>query len=86
MKKSIYFVLVLVCGGITALSAIHLQKKTSANNLFIENVEALTDSEGGTGGCGGFRSWSISGFLSSKKEFYDCKWILRQGYNPQGTC
>lgn len=27
MKKSIYFVLVLVCGGITALSAIHLQKK-----------------------------------------------------------
>ena len=61
-------------------------KKTSANNLFIENVEALTDSEGGTGGCGGFRSWSISGFLSSKKEFYDCKCILRQGYNPQGTC
>mgnify|MGYP006935421365 CR=1 FL=1 len=86
MKKSIYFVLVLVCGGITALSAIHLQKKTSVNNLFIENVEALTDSEGGTGGCGGFRSWSISGFLSSKKEFYDCKCILRQGYKPQGTC
>lgn len=61
-------------------------KKTSANNLFIENVEALTDSEGGTGGCGGFRSWSISGFSSSKKEFYDCKCILRQGYKPQGTC
>lgn len=60
----------------------------SESLLFMQNVEALARSEGGSGGCTyGYRYWDTKGGLFGKeKEFYDCACILRHGYNPHGNC
>ncbi len=84
MKKILLFVsFVIVSSGLFSLSFL---KEMRLSDTQLENIEALADGEGGGSGCGGYRSWNTSGFLQHKKEFYDCRCILRQGYSPQGNC
>lgn len=60
----------------------------NSNLLLKENVEALTN--GDVSPCvkniNGYKEWNTSGFLSHKKNFYDCCTILREGYKPSGIC
>ncbi|MDO4737311.1 MAG: hypothetical protein ACI3ZJ_07920 [Bacteroidaceae bacterium] len=58
-----------------------------SNSLLIQNVEALTsDIERPCDNSSGFRMWATSGFLKTKKEFYDCCYKIQQGYSPSGNC
>jgi hypothetical protein len=58
------------------------------SDLLSQNIEALA--KGGDIVCNnnnGYKQWNISGSLfSKKKEFYDCCFILREGYKPSGNC
>jgi len=58
------------------------------SDIQLANIEALADGENP---CPqiltiGYRSWSLSGFLRSKKGFRDCCGVYVEAYNPQGTC
>ena len=73
-----------------ACASFYVQFKQSNSKengeLLMQNVEALAEGEETSSDCGGFRVWSTSGFLRAEKQFYDCKCILRTGYNPKGNC
>ena len=84
MKKKILFV---IFGVVLVVVGGFFGERKPSDELLMENVEALTDGEVSGSSCGGAKEWSTSGGLfHSKKEFYDCKCILRTGYNPKGNC
>lgn len=59
------------------------------NPMLLQNIEALTKAPEVQRPCdnsNGYRQWSKSGFLRSKKEFYDCCYIKQSGYNPSDNC
>lgn len=59
------------------------------SSLLMQNVEALSQDAGENNPCdniNGFRSWAQSGFLQRKREFYDCCYVLQEGYSPDGNC
>lgn len=85
MKRNILFS--SFCIAIIFASLLVWSKNSHTDNLLLENVEALSESEDSGESCGGYTEWSVSGgIFSSKKEFYDCQCKLRRGYKPQGNC
>jgi hypothetical protein len=60
-------------------------QKSDTSGLSLANVEALAG-ENDCHNTNGYKSWSTSSIFSTKKEFYDCCSVLRQGYSPSGSC
>lgn len=54
----------------------------------LANIEALANAENPCPQIltSGYRSWTLNGFLRSKKGFRDCCGVYVEAYNPQGTC
>ena len=91
MKKN--FILALPCIAAVAFATFVGKKALEAsacdgNSLLMQNVEALTQNEEQTpcNNASGYRSWATRGFLQFKREFYDCCYILQEGYSPEGIC
>lgn len=59
------------------------------SDLQLANAEALADNDE-LDPCVtysfGFRQWALSGFLERKQAFYDCCGVIREGYDPKGSC
>jgi hypothetical protein len=88
MKKKIFGGIIAVV--IVALAAVNVNMNSQSENLLsdlaLANVEALAEGEDNCHYTNGYKSWSTSSFFGTKKEFYDCCTVLRQGYSPEGSC
>jgi hypothetical protein len=89
MKKRI-IIGTMIVATIVAVATINVSLNPQSKNLSalsLANLEALANEENGCHNTNGYRSWNTSGGLfGSKKEFYDCCSVLRQGYSPSGNC
>lgn len=86
MKK----MFILYSLSVIMMTVQRLQNNNNDNlsSLLLENIDALTSGE--TTSCNnvnGYKSRDTNGnIFNKKKEFYDCCYILREGYKPSGNC
>ena len=90
IKKS-SFVIGFTVFAVAVTSAINVGLRMTVihfSEFPLANVEALADTETDCHNINGYKSWSITkpNLFSSKKEFYDCCTVLREGYDPTGAC
>lgn len=85
--------MLLLCTAFGFSIAVQLGYKGTSdqpNMLIQDNIEALT-SDGEASPCtpttNGYKEWKAKGgIFDSKREFYDCCSVLREGYKPSGNC
>ena len=92
MKKKIFAPLLgAVVLGLSAYAGYRMYDAYAGNSeddLLLANAEALADDES-TLKCdnvNGYKSWATRFIFGRKREFYDCCYILREGYDPEGIC
>jgi hypothetical protein len=86
--KIFYLLGIIIVLIITIVTVMNVNLGLQSNDLSalsLANVEALAG-ENDCNNTNGYRSWSTSSMFGSKKEFYDCCTVLRQGYSPEGNC
>jgi hypothetical protein len=84
-KKFLYGIAIFAVAAVAAWNVNLNSQKSDMSGLSLANVEALAG-ENDCHNTNGYRSWSTSSIFSTKKEFYDCCSVLRQGYSPSGNC
>lgn len=90
IKKRIFLIGFTVF-AVAVTSAINISFRMSEfkfSEFSLANVEALAQTEADCHYINGYKSWSVTkpNIFSVKKEFYDCCTILREGYDPTGSC
>ena len=89
MKKNAVLFCVAGIAAVVMVGRSATQSETTeGNDLLMANVEALTEDETHSpcDNINGYKSWATHGFLQIKREFYDCCYVLREGYSPEGVC
>jgi hypothetical protein len=87
MKKYVFGGIAVL--AIAAVAAWNVNLNSQRENLLSDFALANVDALAGENGChntNGYRSWSTSSIFGTKKEFYDCCSVMRQGYGPSGNC
>ena len=89
-KKSILALRLAALAIVSGYGGMKAYQASTVNDLDMlsQNIEALADdSESSCRNHNGYRQWSSSSTIfSRKKEFYDCCYMLREGYSPSGNC
>ena len=83
VMKAAFVAAIVMVSGINVFNA---QKSVQLSDIALANVEALADNEANCHNINGYKEWKTKSLFGSKKEFYDCCYVLRSGYSPSGNC